>query len=231
VNETTLMTLRDRLPSKGELTRQAILQVAADLASIEGLEGLTIGNLAKAVGMSKGGLYAHFRSKLELQLATIEAAGKIVDREIGVPTRAAPPGLRRLWTLCESYLSYGERKVFPGGCFFGNAAAEMDAKPGVLRDKIKAAHSKVIARMGERVQEAQALGELDAKADPHQLAFEFVSFIREAARLFLMDDDSSHFARARYAIAQRLRPLLTDKSPALPEIPAPKRRERVAGTP
>jgi len=231
VNQATVDKLRNRFPSKGELTRQAILQVAADLASIEGLEGLTIGNLAKAVGMSKGGLYAHFGSKLELQLAAIETAREVVKREVSVPTFAIEPGLKRLWAFCENFISYNQRKVFPGGCFFGTVAAEQDAKPGSVRDAIASVYPKLICRMADCVREAQAQDELDAKADPHQLAFEFVALIREAARLFLLDDDASHFARARFGIAERLRPLLTDKSPALPEVPTPNRRERVAGTP
>lgn len=228
MNQATVETLRSRMPSKGEMTRQAILRVAADLASIDGLDGLTIGNLAKAVGMSKGGLYAHFRSKLELQLATIEAAREVVAREIGVPTRAAPAGVRRLWALCENYVSYQERKVFPGGCFFGNVGAEVDAKGGPLRELIAAVHCRLMDQFVECAREAQAQGELDASADPHQLAFEFVALIREAARSFLLDDDPNHFARARFAIMQRLRLLLTPKSPALPDVRPPKRRERVA---
>lgn len=136
--------------------------------------------------------------------------------------------MRRLWALCENYISYQERKVFPGGCFFGNVAAEVDAKGGPLRELIAAGYCRLLDRFVECAREAQAQGELDANADPHQLAFELVAFIREAARLSLMDDDTAHFARARYAIAQRLRSLLTEKSPALPDVSPPKRRERVA---
>jgi len=229
VNQATPNTLRDLLPSKGELTRQTILRAAADLASIEGLEGLSIGDLAKAVGMSKGGLYSHFGSKRELQLAAIETARAVVREAVFVPAAAAPPGLKRLWALCEGYISYHERKVFPGGCFFGNVGAEVDAKAGTLRDKLAQLYNGLHARFAGMVREAQGLGELDASADPVQLAFEIIAVIREAARLFLLDDDAGHFARARFAIAARLRPLLTEKSPALPDVPAPAAKEGAAG--
>jgi AcrR family transcriptional regulator len=115
--------------SHGAKTRAAILQTAADLASVDGLDGLSIGRLATELAMSKSGLFAHFGSKEDLQLATIEEARQRYTREVITPAQAAGSGIRRLYALCEAFLSYLERAVFPGGCFFASAMAEFDGKP------------------------------------------------------------------------------------------------------
>src|ERR1700685_2708511 len=126
-----------RATSNGARTRTAILQTAADLASVDGLDGLSIGRLATELAMSKSGLFAHFGSKEELQLATVEEARQRYTREVIQPARAAGPGITRLHALCEAFLSYLERAVFPGGCFFASAMAEFDSKaPGPVRDRI-----------------------------------------------------------------------------------------------
>src|SRR5215831_4534176 len=109
----------------GERARAAILRAAASLATVDGLEGLSIGNLAAAIGMSKSGLYAHFGTKQELQLATVDEAERILTEEVVQPALAAPPGLGQLAAVCEAYFSYVERRVFPGGCFFVATALEM----------------------------------------------------------------------------------------------------------
>src|SRR5882757_3841669 len=98
-----------RRPTSGERSRQTILEAAAQLATIEGLDGLSIGRLAEAVGMSKSGLYAHFRSKLELQLATISTADEIFRREVIDPGEAPAPGVARVLGLCDAFLSHVER--------------------------------------------------------------------------------------------------------------------------
>lgn len=210
--------------SKGEASREAILRAAADLTSIGGLSGLSIGALAKAVGMSKGGLYAHFGSKLELQRATIEMAHGILRRAVIAPAMNAAPGFEPLWAICEYYLAYAEGD---GGGFFEKVAAGSGGKNGALRDRVAAIHRGLIGRFADCAREAQTAGELDAGADPHQLAFELTAFVRAASALYRLDDDRGHFARARFAIAQRLRSLLTERSPAIPAIAPPKRRERV----
>src|SRR5262245_20207986 len=109
-----------RIPrhNKAARTREAILWTAATVASSEGLERLTLGRLASALAMSKSGLYAHFRSKVALQLATIDAARDIFLAEVVEPAMRVPTGLQRLSVLCEGFFSYLERDVFPGGCFF-----------------------------------------------------------------------------------------------------------------
>ena len=120
-----------RTTSHGARTREAILRTAADVASVDGLDGLSIGRLATELAMSKSGLFAHFGSKEELQLATIEEARQRYAREVIEPALAAGPASAALHALCESFLSYVERAVFPGGCFFASAMAEFDSKaPG-----------------------------------------------------------------------------------------------------
>src|SRR5579862_1130992 len=126
----------DRRLLRGERTRQAILSRAARLASAEGLESVSLQRLASDLGISKSGLFAHFGSKEELQLATVEEAARIFTREVLVPGLAPPRGVERIEALCNAFLSYVERDVFPGGCFFMAAAAEYDSKPGLLRDAI-----------------------------------------------------------------------------------------------
>src|ERR1043166_4628074 len=124
--------------AQGERTRRAILETAVHIASAEGLEGLTIGRLATELSMSKSGLFAHFGSKEELQLATVEAARDIFVREVIRPAFEAPKGVARLWGLCDVWLEYVRREVFRGGCFFAAAAAEFDGRPGAVRDRIAA---------------------------------------------------------------------------------------------
>src|SRR5438045_1680435 len=118
-------------------TREAILERAMDLASVEGLEGLTIGRLAAELQMSKSGLFGHFGSKEELQLATVREAADRFAAEVVEPTLTEEEGSPRLHALCERYIGYLERNVFSGGCFFAAAAAEFDDRPGPVRDAVR----------------------------------------------------------------------------------------------
>src|SRR6476646_3299747 len=120
----------------GAASRRAILQAAANLATTRGLEGLSIGELAQHIGMSKSGLYAHFKSKEELELATIETAAEIFQREVLGPAGESPAGLGRVWALAEAFLGHLERRVFPGGCFFATVAAQLASRPGRPRDRV-----------------------------------------------------------------------------------------------
>lgn len=219
---------QSRRRAKGEATRDVLLRAAIDLASRNGIEGLTIGDLAKAAGMSKGGIQGRFGSKLELQRATAESAGNAMERVVFAPARAVEPGLKRLMALCENFMSCNERADFSAGRFIDKAAAETGAKAGTLRDQIRNLYGAVGFQIADCAREAQGLGQLDAGADPQQLAFELAAFMRAAACLFRLDDDPAHFMRARFAITRCLRPLVTAKSPPLPDVRPPKRRERVA---
>ncbi|HXE12388.1 MAG TPA: TetR/AcrR family transcriptional regulator [Bryobacteraceae bacterium] len=190
--------------SDGERSRQAILKAASELATVEGLEGLSIARLADYVGMSKSGLFAHFKSKEELQLATIDTASAIFDREVFEPALAASPGLARVMAFCEAFFSHLERRVFPGGCFFISVAAEFDAKSGAVRDYALAAYSRVLAKANEFFCEAQEKGELDNREDIAQLSFELYSFLLSVNFAHVFFRDPTALARGRESIRQRL---------------------------
>jgi AcrR family transcriptional regulator len=198
----------------GERSRQAILKAASELATVEGLGGLSIARLAEYVGMSKSGLFAHFRSKEELQLATIDTAGVTVDREVLEPAMAARAGIARVNAFCEAFLSHLERQVFPGGCFFISVAAEFDGKSGPVRDYALQAYSRVLAKFDAMIREAQDLGELDSREDPAQLAFELDSFLLCVNFAYVFFRDPAAMARGREAIRQRLARAATAAPPA-----------------
>ncbi|HYG82824.1 MAG TPA: TetR/AcrR family transcriptional regulator, partial [Pyrinomonadaceae bacterium] len=141
--------------AQGERTRQAILEAAVHLASAEGLEGLTIGRLASELSMSKSGLFAHFGSKEELQLATVEAAREVFIEAVIGPAFEAEKGLARLWRLCDIWLEYVRREVFSGGCFFAAAAAEFDGRPGPVRDRVAGIMKEWLAALRRSVAEAR----------------------------------------------------------------------------
>ena len=122
----------------GERTRAAIVRESVSLATIDGLEGLSIGHLAGSLNMSKSGVYAHFGSKEELQLATIDEAGRIFRVEVVEPALAAAPGVRQLVALCDAFFDHLQRQTFPGGCFFAGAVLETGTRPGPVKDEIAA---------------------------------------------------------------------------------------------
>jgi len=155
----------------GRRSREAILASAVDLASTEGLEGLTIGRLSTEVGMSKSGLFAHFGSKQGLQLATVERAREIFVGEVIAPALEASERPGRLRAVLDAWLSYFERGVFAGGCFFIAASSEFDDRRGPVRDAIDAAMEAWIEFLEQLCAEAVADGAIPA-ADTAQLAFE-----------------------------------------------------------
>ena len=191
-------------PMKGERTRTSILERAVDLASLEGLEGLTIGRLADELGMSKSGLFAHFGSKEELQLATVEAASRRYIEEIFTPALREPRGYPRLLAICRSWLSYVRRNVFPGGCFFAAASFEFDGRPGPVRDQIRRLMDDWIGALERAVRMAQAEGHLDPELDPGQLAFELNALFFGANFAFHLRGDQTAIEKAERAALTRL---------------------------
>src|SRR5256885_231997 len=147
----------DRRRLRGMKTRQAILAHAARVGSAEGLEAVSLQRLATDLGISKSGLFAHFGSKEELHMATIEAAARIFTDEVIRPALATPRGAGRVWALCNSWLSYLERGVFPGGCFFWAVAEEFDSRrPGPVRDSVLEKKNYWSYTLQRAVREAQA---------------------------------------------------------------------------
>ena len=174
--------------NKGEQTRAAILESAVELASAEGLEGLTIGRLAAELRMSKSGLFAHFGSKQELQLATVAAAGERFRAEVIEPALALPPGAERLRLIGHGYL---ERvNDYAGGCFWFAVTAEYDDRPGPVRDAVAAAMD---AWLGLIAAEARAAGH----EDPERFAFEFYAAGLGANARFRLAGERRGFEYAR----------------------------------
>lgn len=195
-----------RKRSDGERSRQAILDTAPALATVEGLEGLSIGRLAQQVGISKSGLYAHFGSKQELQLATIDVAERIFTREVLEPAEQHPPGVRRIVALTGAFCSYLERRVFPGGCFFAATGGEFAGRDGPVADRIRDLNRASLENLVTQVRAAQAAGELDPVLDADQLAFEIDSLMLGAHAPFALFDDPAALDHARRAVRDRLHP-------------------------
>jgi AcrR family transcriptional regulator len=185
-------------------TRADILNVAMDLASAEGLEGLSIGRLATELRMSKTGIFSHFGSKEQLQLATVAAAKHIFLEHVVKPSLGSPRGLPRLRVMLEGWLGYVERTVFRGGCFFAAASAEFDSRPGKVRDEIASLTQSWLIALEEEIAFARRKKQINASVVPAQLAFELHAYVQEANWAFKLLDDKSAFSRARLAIADRL---------------------------
>ena len=193
-----------RRRSDGERSRNAILREAAQLATVEGLGGLSIGRLADAVGMSKSGLFAHFGSKEDLQLATIKTASTLFTEQVVAPALAAPTGLERLRRLTENYLQYVGDGVYPGGCFFASVASEMDTHPGPVRDQAVGVAAEWFEHLVTAVRDAEVEGAIDSSEDPEQLAFEIEAYLLLANAQFVVSQEPTPLDRARRAIERRL---------------------------
>ena len=189
---------------KGAETKQHILERAVNIASLEGLEGLTIGRLAGELEMSKSGLFAHFGSKEELQLAAVEAARMRFVEEVLKPALAAPRGYPRLMAICHAWLNYLVRAVFPGGCFFAAASFEFDGRPGPVHDAVAKAMSDWVLTLEKAVRLAKEEGHLDPRTDCAQIAFELNALFFGANFAIQLWRDGSAIRRAERAIAHRL---------------------------
>ena len=195
----------DRRRIRGLKTRQAILDHAARVGSAEGLDAVSLQRLADDLGISKSGLFAHFGSKEELHLATIDAAAQIFADQVIRPALAQPRGLGRVWALCDSWFSYLERGVFTGGCFFWAVADEYDSRrAGPVRDSVLEKKAYWSYSLKRAVAEAQHAGEIDSAADPEQLAWELDSLMGGANSGFKSGDGLLALERGRRAIRERL---------------------------
>jgi AcrR family transcriptional regulator len=184
----------------GVESRRAILQAAANLATTRGLEGLSIGELASHIGMSKSGLYAHFRSKEELELATIETAAEVFERDVLEPASASPGGLARVLALSEAFLRHLERRVFPGGCFFATVAAQLASRPGRARDRVMEVQQRWLGQFTGALGQAVEGGELPRDADIDQLVFEITAMMVRANFTWIVTGDTRVLEQARLGI-------------------------------
>ncbi len=193
---------------RGNRTRESILQAAADLASVVGLKGLTIGLLAQDLGISKSGLFAHFGSKEELQLATIDAARRRFVEHVVKPSRHLPRGRERVERLMLDWLDYYRGEVFKGGCFFHTVKAEFDSRSSSpVRDMITDDAREFLAFLGREIRKAQEAGDLDPEADAEQIAFELDALGAASNQQFQLMRDPVIFERAATAIRSRLETL------------------------
>lgn len=185
-------------------TRAAVTGVAVDRASVEGLDGLTIGGLAEEVAMRKSSVFSLFGSKRELQLATLDAAVEQFTNEVWKPVANRAPGRERLLALCDQWLAYHEREMLPGGCFFTTATVEFDARPGPLRDAVADVVRRWLRVLEHEVATAAEAGELPADAEPADVAFELNALAAAASYGFHLSRDRQVFARARRSMRRVL---------------------------
>jgi AcrR family transcriptional regulator len=184
-------------PGKGAATRAAILDRAVDLASAEGLEGLTIGRLAAELEMSKSGLFAHFGSKQELQLATVDAAVRRFRHAVIDPAAGTEDGAPRLRAMVGAYLAHLEGGAYSGGCFWGSTAAEYDDRPGPVRDAIAAALDAWLAELGRQAR-------LAGMEEPERVAFELYAVVMGANSRYRLSGDRRVFDLASEAVDRLL---------------------------
>jgi AcrR family transcriptional regulator len=177
-------------------TRTEVLDVAMRRASVDGLEGLTIGRLADELSMSKSGLHGLFGSKEDLQVATFETAVENFRREVWLPISKREAGLPRLLALIDRWIAYHRRGVLPGGCFVTTATIEYDARPGPLRDAVADARRRMYSLLEADIRTAVDAGDLPADADPADLAFTLYALASAASQAILLSEPGAA-ARAR----------------------------------
>jgi len=195
----------DRRRIRGDESRRTVLTHAVQSATVDGLEGLTIGRLADASGHSKSGIATLFGSKEQLQLAVVSAAREVFIDAVIAPARAhTPRGLVRVCTILSDWLAYSHDRVFRGGCFFAATSVEFDAKPGVVRDAIIAASRDWEDYLAGSIEHAKNAGELPLLDDARQLTFEIVSFLEAANTRSLLYESVEPYRRAEVALRSRL---------------------------
>lgn len=203
---TTELAPTDGRRARGDASRREVLRVAADLASVEGLDGLSIGRLAELSGRSKSSIATLFGSKEALQLAAIDTASALFRAHVVDPSRELPHGAARLLTLLTGALDYSRARVFSGGCFFAAAAADLDSKSGPVADAVRRWNLTWHDYVGRQVRAAVEAGDLAPATDDEvaQLAFELVAFVDFANTRSLLARDDRAYAMAEAGIRARL---------------------------
>lgn len=189
----------------GVRTREAVLLAAARAASLHGFDGISFGALAKELGLSKSSLFAHFGSKEEMEIATIAEAERIFGETVVARVRSAPPGIARLRTIRDAFFDHVRSGVFPGGCFFAAVAAGIVARPGRVRERLLGCISDWKALLGACLDEARDLGEIDARSDLSQMAFELQAMLQAGNQTFVLTHDPGAFERAGAGVEEIIR--------------------------
>lgn len=216
------MSQTDGRRQRGDKTRRSVATRAAALASIDGLSGMTLSQVAAELGMSKSSIQAAFATKEQLQLAAVQAASETFVREVVTPAMAAAEGAARLRALTEAWLAYVEHRVFPGGCFMVATLSEFDSRPGPVRDALRQARHAWLQLLERNVRLAQAAGEIDTQPAPALVAFEVDALLSMANVQRNITDDVSALDDARRLIELRLGGDV--------ESSRPTRRRRARGT-
>ncbi|MCD2463302.1 TetR/AcrR family transcriptional regulator [Streptomyces sp. MBT42] len=207
-------TKTDGRVERGNQTRRLVLGRTMDIASVEGLDGLSLGRIATELQLSKSGVFALFGSKEELQLSTIRAAAAVFAENVVIPLKDVPPGARRVRELCRNWLTYSSDRVFAGGCFFYAVSAEFDARTGPVHDAVAQARRDWNTYVETSLTEAQAVGDFVADLDADQLAFEVVALMEAANAQSVLLGDRRTYDRAERGITARLRASATDRGRA-----------------
>ncbi|MFE9427088.1 TetR/AcrR family transcriptional regulator [Kitasatospora sp. NPDC006697] len=209
---------------KGNETRRLILARTVQIASVEGLNSLSLGRLAADLGISKSGVFALFGSKEELQLATVRAAKAIFLETVVAPALRVRAGVGRVQALCEGWLAYSQTRVFPGGCFFFAVSSEFNSQPGRIRDELAGLSLAWERTIQELLETARELGEVRPEVDLAQLSFELISFMETANANSLMYDSELPYQRARTAVRHLLRAASTESAVDGAAVARPPRR-------
>jgi AcrR family transcriptional regulator len=206
-------TKKDSRSSKGTETRRKILAHAMAIAAREGLAGLTIGRLARDLGMSKSGLFAHFRSKRSLEIATINEARNLFNSQVLAPAMAANEGIERLWVLCHSWLAHIQRRVFPGGYFFTGAFFECAERSGAIEDEINRIAREWWEMLRSAVQKAQDRKEINSNVDARWISFDLNGTLIAGYWTYLAEKNDKVFNEARSALIAKMKRLTTARIP------------------
>jgi AcrR family transcriptional regulator len=189
---------------RGDRTRRAVAAEAAALASVDGLAGITLAQVADALGTTKSSIQAAYRTKEEVQLAAVAAATDTFVGAVVTPALEHAEGRPRLEALVDAWLAYVERRVFPGGCFMVATMSEFDSRPGPVRDALARAHRGWLALLEQQAAIAQAAGDIPTSPAPRMLAFEIDALLSAANVSRNLEDDTTHLEAARTLIALRL---------------------------
>ncbi|MFJ7983692.1 TetR/AcrR family transcriptional regulator [Streptomyces sp. NPDC096351] len=204
-------TTTDGRVERGNQTRRLVLGRTMDIASVEGLDGLSLGRIATELRLSKSGVFALFGSKEELQLSTIRAAAAVFAENVVAPLEDAPPGARRVRALCRNWLTYSSERVFSGGCFFYAVSAEFDARTGPVHDAVARARHDWTEYVERSFAEARAAGDFAADLDVEQSAFEVIALMEAANAQSVLFGEKQAYERAERGITARLRASATDR--------------------